>query len=181
MLNLQIIQTIFEAAKIGTAQFVYVKNYKNQQGEVSNYLINLGMSYNEQRLKDIEKLENVSFPDNIIKEVARKELLESKIKNTSDETRTAASKAQLDAYLELCSNVKLHKESYELHLKSFLVNKEVIEAVEYKEVNSAPKTIAKKAIGKELKLSTDRYRQFKFANMDKTQISINGDKIEITY
>jgi hypothetical protein len=179
--DINVIKTIFEAAQIGKAQFVYIKNYRNQQGEVSNYLINLGMSYDEQRLKDIAKLEAKKFEQDTIKEIARREMLDSKIKNTSDETRTNASKAQIDAYLELCNNVKLHKESFELHMKSFLVKKEIIIPGVYKPVNSSDKTIAKRQIGKELDLSTDNYRQFKFANMDQTVISINGEKIEITY
>jgi hypothetical protein len=108
-------------------------------------------------------------------------MLDSKIKNTSDETRTKASEAQINAYVELCQNVKIHKDSFELHLKSFLVKKEVIEAVQYKPVDSRPKTLAKKAIEKELNLSTAKYRQFKFSNMDQTVISINGEQIEITY
>jgi len=181
MANINVIKTIFEAAKIGKAQFVYIKNYRNQKGELSNYLINLGMVFSEQRLKDIEKLKAVTYPEDTVKEIARLERLDSMIKNTSDETRTNASKAQIDAYLELCANVRLHKESYELHLKSFLVKKEVIEAIAYPEVNSSPKTIAKRKIGQELNLSTDKFRDFKFANMNKTVISINGDKIEITY
>jgi hypothetical protein len=181
MADINVIKTIFEAAQIGKAQFVYVKNYRNQQGEVSNYLINLGMSFDEQRLKDIAKLENKQYEQNTIKEIARLELLDSKIKNTSDETRTKASEAQINAYLELCKNVKLHKDTFELHLKSFLVKKEVIQAVQYKEVASSKKTIAKRSIEKELDLSTAKYRQFKFTNMDQTVISINGEKIEITY
>lgn len=178
-MQLSVIQTIFEAAKVGTAKFVHVRNYKNQQGEVSNYLINLGMSFSEQRQKDVIKLLAVSYEGT--KEIARRELLASKDDNTKDETRTVASQAQIDAYETLCNNVRIHKATFELHLSAFLVKKTVIEAIQYKTVNSAEKTLAKKAIEKELDLATAKYRTFKFSNMDQTVISINGDQIEITY
>lgn len=182
MKNLAVIQTIFEAAKVGKAQFVFVRNYRNEEGEISNYLINLGMKYSEQREKDIEKLKQISFKEeNILLEEARLKLLESHTKNTTDTTRTNASQAQIDAYLVLCDNVKLCKSQYSLHMFGFLVTKTVIQAIQYKAVNSSALTLAKKNVQKKLDLSTSKFRNFKFEHMENTVVSINGEQIEITY
>ncbi len=176
--NIATLKAAFEAAKIGSARFVSVKNYRNQQGEVSNYLIQLGMKYEEQREKDIVKLMAVSFEG--VKELVRREMLASKLDNTTNEYRTNGSFGQLDAYEELCENVKIHKGKEELYLKAFLVQKDVLVSVESKRVHGY-KTMAKYIVSKELDLTTDKYRLFRFSNMEKTQVGINGRIIEITY
>src|SRR5688572_26436947 len=84
--NIATLKTAFEAAKIGSARFVSIKNYHNQHGEISNYLINLGMKYADQRDKDINKLMMVSFEG--VKEVVRREMLAAKMDNTTDAYRT---------------------------------------------------------------------------------------------
>jgi flagellar biosynthesis component FlhA len=181
MLNTNFLQAIVELSKISSGcKFVSIRNYRNNEGEVSNYLINVGLSVQDQKEKDLVKLNEAKF-ENPLLEKARIEMIETKTKNLNKETASNQSLAQTDAYVSIAPNVRLHKETYSFKVTGFKVKKEVIVPIEYKAVNSSPLTIAKKKVGKEINLLMDNFRQFSFENMENTTIKLNGETIEVTY
>ncbi len=156
--------------------FVHVKNYKNKQNEVSNNLINVGMSYENAKVKDIEFLENLptdltfkSTPELI--EEARKTLIAAFI--APDKAR---SEGQIDAYERIINGLKVHKETGVLYLYGYRQKKEVIAAGEAKKpVNSAPLTIAKDELRKHLR--TGKFTQY--ALEVGNDIKANGETLEL--
>ena len=148
--------------------FVAIQGYTNDSaGETANYVINVGVSYEKARERTITKLNDyLALPGlTDMYQLAASELLNSAVKNANPETATAASIAQKDAYTHLGRNIKIHKETGDLFLTGFVVGKKVLVAGTYKEVKSAEKTIAKKKIAKDLKLPTDKRRNFKFTKL----------------
>jgi uncharacterized protein (DUF1015 family) len=154
--------------------------YENQQGELARRLVNIGISYENAKKKDLETLregidviqsDKYSLTD---WNLAKAELEASLVK--PDEVR---SEAQTNAYIKLDENgsLKYNVEQQALYIFGSSVNKSVeVEGV-YKEVKSAPKTIAKNAIKKHY-LRTGQLRTFKVTNL-KGGIKMNGDTIEI--
>lgn len=139
------------------ARFVSIKNYSNNNGDKSNYLIICNFSYENAKEKDIKKLNKIKYP-NILMEEARVELLNSLINNSSKDTTSNQSKAQKEVYRNISECVKIHIESGKLFIFGKVVRKDVIEKAEYKEVKSSDLTIAKNKIRK--KLHHTKYRQF---------------------
>lgn len=157
--------------------FVAIKNYTNEQGEISNYVINLGASFTNAKQADIETLKSresiaslgIDFGSvALYSEEARMALLNANLKPSK------ASKAQTDAYTTICPNVRMHNETGRLYVYGFRVSKTVIKAVEYPEVDSAPLTIAKNKIRKELKVP--KFRQYCLDKL--VEIRMNGETLE---
>lgn len=152
---------LFEKIKDQKAPtFVSVKGYENKQGEISNYVINLGFDYGKMVDRDIQKLENASFEDELL-EKARVTLLKRLLKNKDPKTQSNQSKGQQDAYYNPCKGLKFHIESGTFYFFGQKIRKKVLRAVEYKPKNSRPLTIAQNKVKKELNLSSHKLRQFK--------------------
>ena len=160
-----------------TPTFVAVKNYTNEQGEISNYVINLGASFANAKQADIETLKsretvaalNINFGEvALYSEEARIALLNANLKPSK------ASKAQTDAYTTICSNLRMHNETGRLYVYGFRVSKTVLKAVEYPEVNNTPLTIAKNKIRKELKVP--KFRQYCLDKL--VEIRMQGQTLE---
>jgi len=141
--------------------FLSISNYENKQGEISNYLINLGASYENAKQKDIEYLKNLN-PTSLEKEfkseyttleTARVSLLESFI--NPNENR---SNGQINAFTHICTGLKVHNETGLLYIFGLKVSKTVIQKGIYKEVKSSALTIAKNELRKQLK--TGQFVQF---------------------
>lgn len=157
--------------------FLGLRNYQNKQLETSNYLINLGVSYEDQKSKDIEYLKNLDItkmsfnsPLTLIEE-ARQKLINSFI--APDENR---SNGQINAYTHICKGLKVHNESGLLYIYGYLVNKTVtIKGEAKKEVNSRPLTLAQNELRKELK--TGKFVSF-IVSVGNT-IKVSGETLEI--
>ena len=146
-------------------QFVSVKGYESKtSGEVSNYVINTGISYENLMKKDIEKLKSISFEDQLMEE-ARRELLKSLEGNLDVKTRSLQSTAQREAYEYLCNGVKRHVETQEVFVLGYEISKTVLTTGVFKEVKSKPLTLAKRNIEKLLNMSTPKYRLFSIGNI----------------
>lgn len=148
--------------------FVAIQGYTNESAnETANYVINVGVSYEKARERTISKLNAyLALPGlTDIYRLAATELLNSAVKNANPETATAASIAQSAAYTHIGRNIKIHNETGDLFLTGFVVGKVVTTPGTYKEVKSNEKTLAKKAIAKDLKLPTDKRRNFKFTKL----------------
>lgn len=141
---------------VKSARFVSINGYENKNGEISNYVINLNVSLEKLKERDINLLQSLELDG--VSETARQELLDSFIKNRSKETATNQSKGQIDAYTHLSKNIKFHNTTREVFITGMLVQKYIIKKGTYKEVKSAEKTIAKNKIKKHLRSA--KYRTF---------------------
>lgn len=153
--------------------FVALNNYENSNGQIQNATINVGLSYERAKAKDIKFLETlnvftdkrfVSFQDKELLEIARLELLQS-----AKEPNKNMSAGQIDAYTYLCNGLKIHNETKVLYLQGFSVSKKVVSEGTEKADTRNPKTKAKDVIRKYLKAT--KYRQF---NLEKLpQVKVN--------
>jgi hypothetical protein len=188
-----IIRMLLAIAGLKGAKFVSLKGYvSTESGEIANYVINTNIDVMEAKKKDLETLQNCNVETlKVIKrntaknialdiyEMAYAEMLESATKNISanKEERTTASQAQTDAYEHLTSGIKVCKSSDEVHIFGMIDQKEVVLAGTYKPVNSSDKTLAKKAITKQLNLRAGKFRTFKVLNVAEAKVS--GEVFEV--
>lgn len=162
-----------------TPQFVSIKNYRNDQGEVSDYIINIGTDYGKAKEKDAETLKDVSnlkdIEFGIVKdysEEARIALLTALVNPT--QATLNRSFGQENAYMTICENVRIHLETGRLFVYGMRVTKTVKVPGVYKHVNSKPLTIAKEKIRNILKAT--KFREF---GMDKiVEIRLQGETLE---
>ena len=153
--------------------------YRNKEGELSKRLLNVGAKYDNAVKKDIETLNaGVEYvPSEKYTRADWDMALTEKKKSLvqPDETR---SNAQVNAYLIMNDNgtVKYNYEKQEFYLFAKSEKKEVLEAGVYKQVNSRPKTIAKKAI--EGMMKSTKFRTFIIKKIAH-QVKINREVIEI--
>jgi hypothetical protein len=156
--------------------FCSVKGYVNDKGELSDYLINIGVNYQTAKQKDIKFLSELDVTTmewncpmvDIIK--AKTELLESLI-NPSP----ARSQAQKEAYIHINEALKLHTDTLELYVFGSKVKKTIVEAVDYGADTRSAKTKAKDEIRKLMK--STKYRQFKF-KLNGMRMKTNGEELQ---
>jgi hypothetical protein len=176
-----IAQLITAISQIKTPSFVRIINYSNDkgEGEIANYTINLGINYNNAKVSDIQflreekNLYSIDFGSKNIAELAtlaRIEMLQSRLKPG------AQSRAQSEAYETLCPNVRLHTGKQRIYIYGFVVRKDVVKVGNYKHVDSAPLTLAKRKIEEQLKAT--QFRQFAFDKLK--SVKVKGEEIEIT-
>lgn len=170
-------------SQIKTPSFIRVLNYSNDKGngEVANYTINLGISYGNAKMSDTELLKDAKNFEGIdfgtvkpFAELARLEMLEARL-NPTQETINR-SEAQEEAYVTVCPNVRVHKQTGRVFIYGLVVRKDVIVVGSYKKVNSKDLTIAKNKIGKILKAT--QFRELAFDKLD--TVKAKGEEIEIT-
>jgi hypothetical protein len=169
------VNLLFALNDLNAPRFISIRNYRNANGEKSNYLLIAAVSYQRAVQKDIERLNRVRYTGH--KEVARRELLEVLIRNQSDATRTVASEAQIAAYAKLGGNSRVHVDSRSILVWAFLRSKTVIEKGTYKPSNPGMMVKLKNEIKKELRLSSCNFRQFKLQGI--TECRLNGQTLEI--
>lgn len=164
-------------SKIKNPSFVRIYNYQNDEGEVSNYTVNMGVNYGNAKESDIAFLADTANFTNGFKtkktllEQARIEMLASRM-NPSNKR----SIAQSDAYVTVAPNIRVHRETGRVMVYGFVVSKDVLIEGVYKSVNSSALTLAKKEIEGQLKAT--KFRQFGF---DKLQsVRVKGTEIVIT-
>lgn len=142
---------------VKSARFVSIHNHVSKEtGEVSNYIINLNVNYDNLKKRDLSLLQELTLTG--IEEIARMELVNSFEKNANAETASNYSKAQKEAYTHLTKNIKIHNETGEVFITGMLVKKQVVTTGTYKVVNSSEKTLAKKKLQKTLR--STKYRTF---------------------
>lgn len=171
------------------ASFIGLRNYTAKtSGERSNVILNTNVNVMNAKIKDLESLKSFKDLDSIannlninkaIVEQAHNELINSAIKNVSEnkDDRTVNSQAQTDAFVHLGKGLKFHKDTLQLHISGMVQSKEVIEKGTFKEVKSRPKTLAKKAIQKAANLKMLKHRTYIVGNLD--TIKIKGTEIEL--
>lgn len=168
-------------SKANGCTFVRIKNYTNAQGEVQDVTINVGVSYENAKAKDIEFLKSLDVStlshsyenvDATLLEEAREALLAAAIKPNK-----AMSKGQKDAYTHVYNGIKFHNESREYYVFGAKVKGTKIVKVEgeYKADTRRPLTIAKDIIRKELR--APKYRQYKVGELK--GVAIKGEVLEL--
>ena len=162
-------------------------NYTNQQGEKSNYLINIGASYENAKKKDLETLQNLDVKNiknykgldsesiTVLNE-AKKALISALIKPNKTQ-----SQAQKDAYTHLINGMKIHNDTYDLFVFGFKVKKTIQIKGDYKQTDytyegAKPLTRAKNYLRVEFMKST-KYRQFKISKNQLHTLKMSGDTI----
>ena len=189
-----IIRMLLAIAGLKGAKFVSLKGYvSSESGEIANYVINTNIDVMEAKKKDLETLQNCNtetlkvIKRNTAKDIALEiyslayaEMLESANKNVSEnkEDRTVNSQAQTDAYEHLTNGIKVCKSTDEVHIFGMIDQKETVKAGTYKEVKSSDKTLAKKAITKQLNLRAGKFRTFKVLNVAEAKVS--GEVFEVS-
>jgi len=158
-----------------TPTFVSVKNYTNNEGEVSNYVINIGADYGNAKesdtvfLADAKNLSEIEFGSVApYSEDARIALLKANLKPSNQ------SIAQTDAYTTICPNVRIHNETGRLYVFGFKISKTVLVPVVYPTVHSSALTIAKEKIRKVLK--APQFRQYCLDKL--VEIKMQGETLE---
>lgn len=177
--------------------------YTNSYGEVSNYHVLLGTSYETLTEKDFEKLNNASFEENHL-EIARLNLVNAKLKNMNEKTKSNQSKAQANAYTSLEKGFKIHNENQTVHLMARCLNKtQTEEQIKQTEINfaiaeedaknkvkpprfkvktktnSRQKTIDQNNVKKLLGLDELQIVNFKFVEGRLQRAKVNGQVIEM--
>jgi hypothetical protein len=184
--NVHEFKLAIEAGKITTPQFVSIRQYETNQGEIANYLINLGQHYGKSLMADFALLcflspEDFDVPSEYesSRPEAYDELYTSMCANVDENknNHTPASRAQSDLYITITPNIKMHKETGELYLNGFLIRKKVIQPAP----PQPPKRSRKKNPVKQAKkfmtsiFKTSKYRTFKVSKI--TNIKINGNEL----
>lgn len=175
-------------ANLNGAKFISLVEYKSEKtGEIATHVINTNISVMNAKQSDFETLKATTTDNLKIKEglgldvynLALSEMTASAEKNLNPDKskRTKNSVGQTDAYITLTNGLKVHKETGNLHIFGMAVAKNVIKAGEYKQVNSADKTLAKKDITKQLNLKAGKFRTFIVGNIK--DVKMNGETIEI--
>lgn len=181
------IKVLVTAKTIKGTSFVGIRGYENKFGEIANLTLLVGFDYPKMLKKDKEKLLNLNLNPIIEKygekvaKTALEELLISiekrsateqekdLLRKQNDET-IKRSDAQINAYTNLATGVKLHNETNQIHITGIALNKKVIKKGIYKIVKSRPKTLAKNEIKKLADLKHTKIRTFILKHTDTVKL-----------
>lgn len=171
-----------ELSQINCPSFVSILNYKNKQGEISNYVLNLGVSVEKAKehdtlfLMDDVNFDSIVFPEGLKPYAlgAWREMQKSHGDTEAGENNHT--NGQTDAYVTVCPNIRVHKDSQRVFVYGFHVSKTVLVPGVYKKVNSSGNTLAKNHIRKYLRVPS--FRQMAFDTLQ--SVKIKGEEIEIS-
>lgn len=161
------------------ASFVY---RSKETGELARYVVNLGTDFVKLYKADRETMQELLPSLSGIYAEAGTALLksieESLAKGLGNNSAYTHGPEQGDTYVSVpgAPGVKLNTNDNVLHVVGVLHRKEIIEAGEYKEVNSRPLTIAKRTLEK-AHLKRAKVRQFRFPNISTAKL--NGEVLEL--
>ena len=172
-----------QLAKVTGAKFANITYTAKGTGEKARHHLILGASTTELYRKDLELLDGIAskFAEThgttSPEYLATMELITSRsasltlgVGNNPEYTN-----ADTYAYYEGLDGVKVHKETGALYFNGLAQSKEVITAGTYKKVNSSPKTLAKKAIERDL--PSGKFRTFALTNVSRA--ALNGNILEV--
>lgn len=154
--------------------------YSNEQGEVSKRVVNVGFSYAKLVERDLETLnKGVEFVPSEKYTITDWNLALNEKKVSMTSPSESRSKGQTEAYLVLLNDegkpscVKYNYEKEMLYVTGLTHSKVVLQEGVYKHVNSSAKTLAKKAIEKQLRIS--KYGMFR---IDRFMGRVKVNKVE---
>lgn len=171
-----------QLSKIRGARFASFVYRSKETGELARYVVNLGVDYGKMYRSDAATLRDLLPSLSGIYEEAATALLKSLelslSKGIGNNPFYTHGPEQGDTYATVdgIPFAKLNTNDNVLHVVGILHRKEVIEAGEYKEVNSRPLTIAKRTLEK-AHLKRGKFRQFRFDNIRTAKL--NGEVLEL--
>jgi hypothetical protein len=133
-------------------------------GELATHFLNLRESVTGLYEMDIAILDKMIPTLDGIALAAANEILASRKESLAKGIGNNSAYTCADVYEMIMPGVKVHKETGELYVSGTVTAKKVLEPGTFKKVNSSEKTLAKKAISKDL--PSDSFRQFKIKNVD---------------
>lgn len=159
-----------------SAQFAYLK-YRNMQGELSTYKLNLNTDFMKMYKDDLNTLKNMPINElsDELEIQARNELIESVEKAIVTEFQHE--KNPNKNMTSLHKSLMFHDEKNEMYLKAVCLEKKVIEPGTYKVVNSRDLTLVKNRIKNQLKQS--KIRNFRINLNQIKKITTNNTRIVI--
>ena len=165
------INLIIKSKNIKGTTFVGVRNYKSSNGEIANHTFVVGADYGKAKECDLEKARNFDlsavesdFSLDIL-EQAKSKIVDSLSKPFTQEDNVES------PYIKLATGIELHRETGEMYVVGFSMNKTVLTPGEYKKVNSRELTLAKKFLTKQMNLKTSKYRRLKVGYQEDIKIS----------
>lgn len=183
-------QIVANFTEIKGGLFVGIREYTTKAQEVANHVINVNFSYGKAVENDVKKLQDATNEDvmnivskfsvdaDLVKQAIEK-LLGNFIKNQNKETQSNQSKAQNEAYINICPSIKMNKETKNFHIYGLRVSKNILVEGEYKEVKSRPLTIAQNAVKKYFDFTTTKYKNYIIDADMLTAVAINKNIIEL--
>jgi hypothetical protein len=166
----------FENAKPGFITFLYTA----KNGETSKKLFNIGTSYEQLKLNDINTLDNLLIPNSdtyIPSEKYTRAIWNEAVEQKLQSLKTPQVKEDNFISVTKNSTIQYNANTGELYISGRSVKSTIVEEGEYKEVNSKPLTIAKRVIEKNY-LTTSKWRKLNVKNLA-GNLKISGDTIEI--
>jgi hypothetical protein len=165
-----------EARKINGTTFVSIRGYRNKFGELSDYLINLGVKHHSVLRKDLVR-HDLFYTDNKERLIglygeelvvrAYTEKRESMVASLAGENKHAD--AQYNAYITVIPGIKYCPSTGNWHINGYLIRKTVREKGVYPKVNKRKLTIVKDEFSKGSKAS--KCRTFIIDNAEIVKIS----------
>jgi hypothetical protein len=163
---------ILEKIKKSGCKFASFTYTAKGTGEVSKVLVSLGISYENAKKTDLNKINNFT-PNSPTQETAKSQLIGSLV--APDQTR---SEAQQDAKISIVPGIlNFYPETGNFIIFGMVIKKEVVEIGEYKKINSRPLTVEKNRIKKELNFRTAKFRNYILENVK--NFSIQGQTLLI--
>jgi hypothetical protein len=157
-------------ASVQGARFASFTYTSKGTGEVAKYRVNLGVNVENLYNADLETLEAMIADLDGIELEAAVAIRDSIKKSLAEGIGNHPDYRVADSYVSFpdVQGVKVHEETGALHLLCIVEEKEVIQEGVYKQVNSRPLTLAKKAI--ERKLRRSKIRQFILPNLSRAAL-----------
>lgn len=179
--------------------FVSVKGYENSKGEIANYKLNFGASFQNAQAKDLDdfkKLDIVKYwNDNVINknvltlELAKKAYvnvynslvpIDNKLYDGTIKIQSEQSKAQGNAYTRINKGLKVHNKYEKLYMFGLLVDKQIIVKGNYGEDRRKPLTKFQDLLKKDMRSKTFRMYIIEKADvMNLAKTSFNGEDLNI--
>ena len=184
----KVIKNLFNLFKnITGATITGIKGYESStSGEVANHTVIVGYNYAKAIEHDVNALKNASDED--VQAIACKgfkpelvrfaidKLLTGFQKNEIEETKTAGSNAQSDAYLQITNGLRLHIETGKIYLYGATIGKTVIVPGNFKTVNSKELTLCQNSVKKHFNFKTTMFRQYILDPEQLSGVNAAGEK-----
>ncbi len=176
-------QIIREIAHIRGCQFASLTYLSKGDKSLARYTVNLGFSYDNLVKKSVEELSvlMLGVKPGTLEHTGAEELMDSLndtlIAHTRGEQNDRYTKK--DQYLPIVNGLCVNSKDMTLQLFGLLQSKVILVEGEYRHVNSAPLTIAKNKIRKQLSVS--KFREFSLDAGNVSGVSINGTTIQMVH
>lgn len=175
------IVNLLDKVGVNGAKFVSVTYRAKESGELSRYVLNVGIDYKNLVVKSLAEARAVVPADNTKNSLDRKakaEVLRS-LRNTLENAKRGLSNdnyTKKGMYADVGNGTKVFDDGT-FELRGIVVSRKVLEAGVHKQVKSRPLTIAKDAIRKVLSLS--KYRSLCLDSGAMESLRTGGAEIEV--